>query len=83
MNVFVKKAKYINNFNFEIEFNTGETKIIDIKKVKDIDKRYNWVNDENIVSKMKKRYGTIAYKSYDIAPELLYQASFKSNIRDI
>ena len=68
MNVFVKKAKYINKFNFEIEFNTGEIKIIDITKVKDIDKRYNWVNDENIVSKMKKRCGTIAYKSYDIAP---------------
>ncbi len=41
MNVFVKNAKYINKFNFEIEFNTGEIKIIDIRKVKNIDKRYN------------------------------------------
>jgi len=78
MSVFVKNAKYIGQFNFKIQFNTGEIKIVDIRKIKDIDKRYDFVDKINIVSKMKKECGSIAYKAYDIAPELLYQASFKS-----
>jgi len=75
MNVFVKNAKYIGDFKFNIEFNIGDKKTVNIKKIRELDSRYDFVNNENIVSKMKKEGPSIAYQDYDIAPELLYQAS--------
>jgi hypothetical protein len=74
MNIFVEDAKYIGNFKFDIKFNDGQ-KIVDIKKVGELDSRYNFVTNESIVSNMKKEGPSIAYQHYDIAPELLYQAS--------
>jgi len=73
-NIFVQKAKYLGNFKFEIEFNVGK-KIVDVRKIGMLDNRYDYTNNEKIVSKMIKDGPSIGYKDYDIAPELLYHAT--------
>jgi len=74
MNVFVKNAKYIGDFKFQIVFNVGAS-VVDVKKIYELDKRYDFLTKEDIVSKMEKDGPSIGYKSYDIAPELLYQVA--------
>ncbi len=74
VNVFVKSAKYIGDFKFDIEFNYGR-KIVDIRRLKELDKRYDFVINEKIISNMKKEGPSLSYQDYDIAPELLYKAA--------
>ncbi len=74
-NIYAKKAKYLGGYKFQITFNTDETKIVDVRKIIDIDHRYEFLNNLEIVSKMRKVGPTIGYKNYDIAPEYLYMAA--------
>ena len=82
MNIFVKNAKYIGDFKFDIEFNNDQ-KIVDIRKIRELDKRYDEfelfqpLKNEEFVKHLQPNGITISYKDIDIAPELLYQASIE------
>jgi len=80
MNIFVKRAKYLGNFKFDVEFNCG-CKIVDIRKIGKLDKRYDEfgifqpLKDEEFVKHLKADGITLSNGNIDIAPELIYQAT--------
>ncbi len=80
MNVFVRNAKYIGDFKFDIEFNIGK-KIVDIKKVGKLDKRYREfkifqsLENEEFVKRLKPDGITLSNGDIDIALGLLYKAA--------
>ena len=81
MFIYVKNAKYLEDYKVEVEFNNGEKGIVDLS-----DDLYGEVfeplKDKNLFSKMKvdKDLETITWENgADFAPEYLYYKSFKNN----
>jgi len=81
MFIYVKNAKYLEDYKIEIEFSDGKKGIVDLS-----DELYGEVfeplKDKNLFSKIKvdEDLETITWKNgADLAPEYLYYKSFKDN----
>ena len=81
MFIFVKNAKYIEDYKIEIEFSDNKKGVVDLS-----DDLYGEVfeplKDKNIFSKIKvdEDLETITWENgADLAPEYLYYKSFKDN----
>jgi len=79
-NIYVKNAKYLGDFKFEVDFNIGK-KVVDIRNVEKVDRRYGKfaifqpLRNEEFVKHMQCDGVTLSKGDVDIAPEILYEAS--------
>ena len=81
MFIFVRNAKYLEDYKIEVEFSDGKKGIVDLS-----DELYGKVfeplKDKKLFSKIKvdKDLETVTWENgADLAPEYLYYKSFKNN----
>ena len=69
----VKSAKYLNDFRISLEFNNGETRIVDLENELNGDV-FMPLKDKNYFKNFTIRYSTIEWDNgADFAPEYLYE----------
>ena len=79
MFIYVKNAKYLEDYKIEIEFSDGKKGIVDLSNEL-YGEVFEPLKDKNLFSKIKvdEDLETITWKNgADLAPEYLYYKSFK------
>lgn len=76
--VEVSKAKYLYNYQIELLFDTGETKVVDLKDTIFKDKReiFTPLREIDYFKRFEVKFNTIEWPNeLDLAPEYLYELS--------
>ena len=76
----VSKAKYLRNYQIELLFDTGESKVVDLKDTifKDHRKIFFPLREIDYFKRFNIKFNTIEWPNeLDLAPEYLYELSDK------